>query len=89
MDNSKLTINEKIDKIERLAKKKLLEKNNLTNRLHQLDNSKKFIVGSAVLSHIEKSKEFSNELLQILQNEIRGDLELRKIADVLEQLKTP
>lgn len=88
MADSKNAIIERIDKLEKIAKSNLLDTNRLKKELQKLDNSKKFIIGSAVLTHIEKSDQFSNMLLEILQKEVRSDNDIVKIGDVLTHLKS-
>ena len=87
MNDDKKNIVDQIESLEKLAKKSLLGENSLRTRLDRIDNSKNFIVGRAVISHIKKSNMFASELLQVLQNEVRNESELNKIAEVVEWLK--
>lgn len=87
MNDDKKNIAEQIERLEKLAKKSLLEENSLRTRLVKIDNSKKFIIGSAVLSYIKKNNRHAQALLEILQAEVKNESELNKIDDVIGWLK--
>lgn len=87
MNDDKNNVIGQIERLEKLAKKNLLERNSLKTRLDKIDNSKKFIIGSAVLSHIQKNHKHAQALLEIIENEVKNETELNKIDDVILWLK--
>lgn len=87
MNDDKNDVIGQIERLEKLAKKNLLEENSLRTRLVKIDNSKKFIIGSAVLSYIKKNNRHAQALLEIIENEVKNETELNKIDDVIGWLK--